>query len=463
MHRPVRCAAAGALMTLLLCAARDLSAQEPGLTAYRYWRDGGQTLVETYVTVPWALLTFADTAASEKARYEARVLVRDSAGTPLMRNVWQDSVVTVPLTADSRNRTSSTHRFAFTVPAGRYTASLEVRDLATGRSATVQLPIEGFAAAPPVSDLVVAAALENLRESGREAGATALVRGDLSITPNLEGVVTTERTRIAVLAELYRPGSTVAESANVVVRLDGDGQERFRTPPLRRVFRGGGVDAIPVDLAGLPVGDYTLSAEWIIAGDTVRARHPLRMLLPPAGEATLAIETLYEGLTEAQLDSVVAPMHFIMDAADEVGYEVLEGADAKRRYLAHFWLQRARLLGGTPQMLREEWEKRINFVNLAYAPPRIGKQQRLGWETDRGRVYLTYGPPATRMDDQDRDLGRNPWEAWKYTSGRGDKYLFWDRSGFGDYELVFTTNPVEPVMPVDQQSAAQVIQMLLRW
>ena len=40
--------------------------------------------------------------------------------------------------------------------------------------------------------------------------------------------------------------------------------------------------------------------------------------------------------------------------------------------------------------------------------------------------------------------GGAPWEVWRYTTGRGNKYLFVDETGFGNWALVFTNNVREP-------------------
>jgi hypothetical protein len=62
-----------------------------------------------------------------------------------------------------------------------------------------------------------------------------------------------------------------------------------------------------------------------------------------------------------------------------------------------------------------------------------------GWKTDRGRIYILYGPP----DDIERhpsDITRVAWERWHYYSREGGiEFIFADLSGFDNYVLIHST------------------------
>ena len=38
-------------------------------------------------------------------------------------------------------------------------------------------------------------------------------------------------------------------------------------------------------------------------------------------------------------------------------------------------------------------------------------------------------------------------ELWQYTTGRGDRFVFFDRTGFRDFELVYSTDRNEVGIP----------------
>src|SRR2546425_11076275 len=69
-----------------------------------------------------------------------------------------------------------------------------------------------------------------------------------------------------------------------------------------------------------------------------------------------------------------------------------------------------------------------------------------GWRTDRGRIFIKYGPPQEMM--QRPQAGNTlPYEVWKYTRNRALKYVFLDQTQFGNYALIWTDDRREPSRP----------------
>lgn len=96
--------------------------------------------------------------------------------------------------------------------------------------------------------------------------------------------------------------------------------------------------------------------------------------------------------------------------------------------MSDFW-------GRRPLGLKEEYLNRISYANTA-----LHTMGREGFKTDRGRVYIMYGPP----DDYDRhpnDPDSRPFEIWTYHSIQGGViFVFVLRQTGGDYELVHSTH-----------------------
>jgi GWxTD domain-containing protein len=109
-------------------------------------------------------------------------------------------------------------------------------------------------------------------------------------------------------------------------------------------------------------------------------------------------------------------------------YKKLSGAEPKRRFLADFWSRRG--LG-----TRQEYLKRVGYANANLAV--FG---RAGYLTDRGRVYIMYGPP----DDIERhpsEAESRPYEIWSFNNIQGGvEFVFVQRSPGGDYVLVHSTH-----------------------
>lgn len=95
------------------------------------------------------------------------------------------------------------------------------------------------------------------------------------------------------------------------------------------------------------------------------------------------------------------------------------------------------------------WEKR-NATNPQYAwgeyrnklievQERFGTRIKPGFETDRGRVYLQYGPPNTVISESS-ETGAYPYEIWHYyhiADQSNKKFIFYNKSlSSNDFELL---------------------------
>lgn len=73
------------------------------------------------------------------------------------------------------------------------------------------------------------------------------------------------------------------------------------------------------------------------------------------------------------------------------------------------------------------------------ATERYSNYTRKGWRTDRGRVFILYGKP----DEVERHPSEGvikPYEIWYYYQiENGVQFVFVDKNGFSDYELVHST------------------------
>lgn len=433
-------------------AATAWAQQQPaGLSvkAYRFWRPHDITMVETYASVPWRVLTFKQDADQSVAHFVTTLEVRDMSGTVLATQSWPDSVRGASLSTAGMMRASSIEHGTLNLKPGRYAFTIRVKDAASGKTESAVDTVEAYAKEPKHSDLVIAASISSV-DKDSVAPASAIRRGDFAVLPNLQGAVTAEQPNVPLFAELYNAG-VQPETAQAVVRLTSETGFHHETPPRERVVAPGvGIEALATNLTGLPPGDYTLHLDWKYAGGTVTATQPLRMLPIGSGQVTLAAADAYDGMTVAQLDSVFGPLRYVATEDEKAAFDLAKDAATKRHILRQFWADHAKAAGVAPAALKEEFEKRISYANRNFRPPaaRNRGKHTMGWDTDRGRIYILLGPPADKMVSQERGgTFTRPWEAWKYSHGRGDMYLFVDRTGFGRYDLLYTTNPYIPSDP----------------
>ena len=110
----------------------------------------------------------------------------------------------------------------------------------------------------------------------------------------------------------------------------------------------------------------------------------------------------------------------------------------RQQFVDQFWLRRAY----DPESLDNDF-KQEHYRRIVFANERFGTNVP-GWQTDRGRVYITFGPPekieshGEGSQDEDREGGkqREKWH-YRYLEGLGENVHldFVDPSHSGDYRL----------------------------
>ncbi|MEN8208159.1 MAG: GWxTD domain-containing protein [Candidatus Fermentibacteria bacterium] len=131
------------------------------------------------------------------------------------------------------------------------------------------------------------------------------------------------------------------------------------------------------------------------------------------------------GEAAAELDELLFPDHFrlILSHTEIDLFDSLD-EDAMLRFYTAYWQ-------GAP-------EQRLEFEERCVESSRFASIQRDSWRTDRGRVYVIYGPP----DDIESELFQGehiPYEIWYYYGSGNNSFVFADRSGTGDYEQVYSS------------------------
>ena len=106
--------------------------------------------------------------------------------------------------------------------------------------------------------------------------------------------------------------------------------------------------------------------------------------------------------------------------------------------IREFWKKR----DPTPQTQMNEYMvdyyQRLQYVNEAFNE----EGKRRGLKTDRGRIYLKYGPPTQRIRHTD-ETGYKPYIEWVYYKNSRRIFIFANLSGYGRYQLIHSTWPGE--------------------
>ncbi len=142
---------------------------------------------------------------------------------------------------------------------------------------------------------------------------------------------------------------------------------------------------------------------------------------------------------------------YIISPDERKAFLQLETNEEREQFIESFWLRRSNNPDLPDNDFKEEHYRRIAYANEHYA------SGIPGWKTDRGRIYIIWGPPDEieshptggtydrPMEEGGGSTTTYPWETWRYRYLEGIQenviLEFVDPSSSGEYHL--TMDPSE--------------------
>lgn len=146
------------------------------------------------------------------------------------------------------------------------------------------------------------------------------------------------------------------------------------------------------------------------------------------------LSTTFGAMSEEELDDLFDKAEYIATESEKDKYEALTTVEAKREFMYTFWKARDENPSDDKNQYYQDYLKRITDANVKFSAAK-----KDGWKTDRGRVYLLYGPPS-EIERYPNQIETKPYEIWKYESMEGGVvFVFGDLTGFNDYQLLHST------------------------
>lgn len=415
---------------------QDTTTPAIALAARRFYQQGaGGTTVEVLAELN---LRQVAATAGPVARYRVAVTVQDSAGTTLTESAWNREV---PTAVARRAGASATESFRFSAAPGRYSVRMQVSaDGIAPLSQTVE--VTAFRSRPPMSDLVLATGVRAADDSGAVAPGE-IRRGMMAMRSAPQPRYPLDSVRMAYYAEVY-PWRPDGLTGQLRVEVSGaDGRRMVQTPPRQvTIDAAGGMARGSLDLTGLPEGRYTLKVSLAAPDSSISAEAPFEVAVRPmpTAERPAASSDPFETMTEQALDSLYGPTEYLLENRERGTFNTLSLA-GKRRFMQDLWRRRDPTPATPDNPALAEFLRTLAFVNASFRES--GTAGRPGWVTDRGRVYLRNGSPEEVL--RRPSATPRPYEVWKYTRGRARWYVFYDRSGLGNYELIGSNDVRETV------------------
>jgi GWxTD domain-containing protein len=133
---------------------------------------------------------------------------------------------------------------------------------------------------------------------------------------------------------------------------------------------------------------------------------------------------------------VTEDVPYIITDRERAAFKALPSDEEHEKFIEQFWLRRDPTPGTPANEMKEEHYRRIAYTNQKYSTP-AGLP---GWKTDRGRIYITYGPPdEIESHPSGSATVPFPYEQWLYhtIAGIGNNVIveFDDEGRNGEYRM----------------------------
>lgn len=278
--------------------------------------------------------------------------------------------------------------------------------------------------------------------------------------------------------EVYNIDREVGEKPFLAVAYIEQQETGQRFESQRVMARKKGTAVVPVfgsiDITQLPSGNYNLVVELRNSDNQLMLYKKLpffRSNPGVKGEEVSDFSNTFAGAynDESQLNTYLDALYPIASERENMVVRDLirrPGVEEKQAFLYRFWQERYPL---NPEGEWLKYKERIDYVQVAFSYPKTQ-----GIHTDRGRVYLQYGPPDFVRDEKNfvsvSRLGKShtgsgitmqqsgngqteqfvaesqghiyylPYQLWRYNKlGTDDPnrvFLFWDEHRSGFYRLL---------------------------
>lgn len=359
----------------------------------------GRTTVEISYVLPLENLQFLAADTVFQAGYDVSVLFFDRGGRQAGGDSWDRKLSVRDYAAIGRQHQVNADTLRLEMPPGRYRLRVTCSDNNSERSGFIERPIEveDFFGRPRALGGI---RFERRTDDGLIPWARRAYGGDLG--------------PLSLYLRLYsdRPDTLLVEVK--VEGMDRGGGNLMVRDTV--AVEGAAEHRREIDVDSLAPGAYRVEFAASTLSDQERPFH----------RASETVTVRGRGRSGAE-----ASLEVLKYVAARQEMRRLEGSAPGDRdsLLDEFWKGRDPTPGTVRNEARDDFYQRVEEADRKFS---LGV--RPGWRTDRGRIYIKYGPP----DDVERHPfePENPsYEIWYYYA-EGVKFMFMDVHGYGEYRLM---------------------------
>ena len=196
-----------------------------------------------------------------------------------------------------------------------------------------------------------------------------------------------------------------------------------------------------LNVGKLPTGSYKLHVEILDSANRVVTQKEKKFYIFQKDEE-LARQNFFQSgddpmlnvfqqMDSTQIENELHMIYYLLDKNMRKLISQISILRGKRMLLYRFWKDRDPDPETPQNEFRDEYLKRLDYANRNFRAFKLP-----GWRTDRGRVYMVYGPPSD-VERHPNEPNLYPYEIWYYHElQNGVKFIFADLDGQGNYRLL---------------------------
>ncbi|MEK7729532.1 MAG: GWxTD domain-containing protein [candidate division KSB1 bacterium] len=405
----------------------------------RFRNDEGSGYLEVYYGFHPRLLNYQFANGKFRGGLKLRTRLKDKSSNQIVA----ERTITLHLaeadTAATWYDYPMTAQAGFTLPFGEYALDVVASDsLASARRDSIDLSLQlsAYPATVGVSDVELC---KNITPSTRKDD--LFYKNALEVVPNPQLLFGSATAPVIFhYLEFYNLNPEEIYSVKTVISAT-DGKEVKAASKKKKFGIKNAVEVGTTNVTTLPSAKYRLHIALLNQADQpvidtfrdVFVYNPHIKSGNPMAAVTSDLSSLVR-LSLAAMDAEFRQAQYLATKDEIKMYETLTSESGKREFLLNFWTAAAKGKNDWAPIMRGEYLQRVAVANEKYAA--MGKE---GWQTNRGRVYVIYGKP----DEIERNTSTGdtrPHEIWYYYSIENSvQFLFVERLGYGDYEMVHST------------------------
>lgn len=398
----------------------------------------GKTYVEIYMSILNAQFSFVKREDNNYYAFiQIDVEIKDKEENVVDSQSWQRAfMVADPVEAE---KLASLEIVKFLIAPGRYGLNITITDLVSKISSSA--PSGAVLSVPryptsiiSMSDIQFATNIATVTEKS-EFGKDFIKHGVYYVEPFPVRIYNNARPTLYFYSEIYNLGKPKNDKDTYTVEyqiLSPTGEQVYREkkPPRKKPESVLVVIVEKVNILKIRNNYYTLRIKVTDDATGITTEKSGNFLVYKPGEviAEQAAAKIDLEITPNNIQEHWNKLEYIITPAQKKTFESYE-FEGEKKFIIDFW-------NSKPADFYKEHMRRFKYAQEFFKALRIE-----GWRTDRGRVYIMYGPPE-QIEPHPQDIGLKPFVIWIYTQLNRQAnvvFIFGDLTGFDDYELLHTT------------------------